>query len=121
MGEHIKISEAEMEVLRALWAAEDWASISEVCRRLENRGWKYKTVGTFLLRLQEKGAVESRKEGKVNLYRPLFSEEEYKHAETEQFLREVHSGSMKSLLAALCGGPVSEELLDELERRLKEE
>lgn len=121
MGEHMKISEAEMEVLRVLWATEDWVSVNEVCSRLEHRGWKYKTVGTFLLRLQEKGAVTSRKEGKANLYRPQFSEAEFKHTETEEFLRQVHGGSMKSLLAALCGGSASEELLDELERRLKEE
>lgn len=121
MGAHIRISDAEMEILRTLWAAGDWLSTGEVCTRLEEKGWKYKTVGTFLLRLQEKGAVEAQKSGKVNLYRPLFTEGAYKHSETEAFLRAVHGGSMKSLLAALCGGTADEALLDELERRLKEE
>ena len=109
----MKISDSELEVLRVLWAASDWVGVGEVCKALEAHGWKYKTVGTFLLRLQEKGMVEARKEGKVNQYRPRFSEAEYKHQETAQFLH-------KSLLAALYQGEASEDLLDELERRLRE-
>ena len=116
----MKISDSELEVLRVLWAASDWVGVGEVCKALEAHGWKYKTVGTFLLRLQEKGMVEARKEGKVNQYRPRFSEAEYKHQETAQFLHKIHNGSMKSLLAALYQGEASEDLLDELERRLRE-
>lgn len=116
----MKISDSEREVLQALWEGQGWSSVSEVCQRLEAHGWKYKTVGTFLIRLQEKGMVEVRKEGKVNQYRPRLSEEAYKHQETAQFLRKIHGGSMKSLLAALCCEHASEDLLDELERRLRE-
>ncbi|BDF71310.1 hypothetical protein CE91St41_14630 [Oscillospiraceae bacterium] len=121
MDKKLKISDAEMEVLRTLWApGPEWRSVADVCAALEGRGWKYKTVGTFLLRLAEKGAAVTQKEGKVNCYRPAFSEAEYKRLETEEFLRCVHGGSARSLLAALYGEAADGETLDRLEQWLKE-
>lgn len=119
MGENMRISDAEMEVLRALWAGDTWMSVGDVCARLEEKGWKYKTVGTFLLRLQEKGMLDAQKDGRVNLYRPRMSEAEYKRRETEEFLTQVHGGSMKSLLVALYGGTIDVSKADELSKWLK--
>lgn len=115
------ISEAEMEVLRALWDGGDWMSVGDVCAKTEQSGWKYKTVATFLLRLNDKGILESRKEGKTNYYRPLLTEEEYKRRETASFLEEVHGGSMKSLLAALYGRKADKQALDELEQWIRDQ
>lgn len=120
MKENAKISDAEMEVLKALWAAGEWESVAGVCGTLVARNWNYKTVGTFLLRLQGKGILESRKEGKLNLYRPLLTEEEYRRRETEEFLHTVHGGSMESLLASLFSGAADPEAVERLESWLKE-
>ena len=49
MEEKMKISEAELEVLQVLWEAEEPLKIQDVCDRLENKKWKYNTVGTLLL------------------------------------------------------------------------
>lgn len=116
-----RISEAEMEVLRVLWAGGESMTVAEVAQHLPDRTWNYKTVGTFLVRLEEKGAVIGERAGRANRYRPALSEEEYQRRETEEFLRSVHHGSMRSLLSALCGPAPDEKTLDELERWLKEQ
>ena len=65
MEEKMKISEAELEVLQVLWDAEEPLKIQDVCDRLENKKWKYNTVGTLLLRMAEKGAVVSEKKNRI--------------------------------------------------------
>ena len=70
MEEKMKISEAELEVLQVLWEAEEPLKIQDVCDRLENKKWKYNTVGTLLLRMAEKGAVVSEKKNRIIYYRP---------------------------------------------------
>ena len=57
MEEKMKISEAELEVLQVLWEAEEPLKIQDVCDRLENKKWKYNTVGTLLLRMAEKAPL----------------------------------------------------------------
>ena len=91
-----KMSESEMEVMRAIWAFEGPVTSAQVQESLSGRGWKPTTVLTFLSRLT--------KQGKSNRYIPLFSEEEYKKWETQTFLKEVHGGSLQSFFAALSGG-----------------
>ena len=99
-----KMSESEMEVMRAVWAFEGPVTSAQVQESLGERGWKTTTVLTFLSRLAEKGLLRTEKAGKSNRYIPLLSEQEYKEWETRSFLEEVHGGSLRSFFAALSGG-----------------
>ena len=110
-----KISEAEAEVMEVVWDSGEWIGVPLVHEKLsENRKWAYNTVGTFMNRLCAKGFLESKKEGKTNLYRALISRSEYKNELTREFLDEIHHGSKRSLFAALYGGKLSDEKIDEL-------
>lgn len=121
MKKNLSISNAEMEVMRVLWVGDGWKSVSDVCQKLAIHEWNYKTVGTFLLRLLEKKAVELKKEGRINYYRPTLTEADYKKAETERFLREIHGGSMSSLLAALYTEGADTAVLEKLTKQLEQQ
>ena len=102
-----KMSDAELEVMRAVWAAGGAATSPALHVRLSGtREWKQNTVITFLARLADKGLIRAEKKGrgKPSLYVALLTEEEYKRCETMEFLDEVHGGSVKGLMTALCGG-----------------
>lgn len=114
MHEPIKISESEMEVMKVFWSNRGWLSLNDLRGHLSEKSWKYNTIGTFVLRLVEKGVLACKKQGKTNYYSPLVSEEDYKKAETQYFLKEIHGGSMKSLLASLADTTLSPEDIDEL-------
>ena len=116
-----KISDSELEVLEMIWEIDDWVDIAQVHQELskENK-WAYNTVGTFMIRLEEKGFLTHEKRGKTNYYRVIVSREEYKLRETEKFLKQVHSGSKKSLIAALFQGQAEEEELNKLLQMVKE-
>ena len=75
MKQHSQISGAEFEVMQILWEADEPLNIQTVCDRLPSNKWAYKTVGTLLMRMEEKGAVSSEKRGRINYYAPVLDKE----------------------------------------------
>lgn len=95
------ISDAEAEVLKVLWAADDAVTTAEICRAMADRtGWDRSTVRTLIRRLVEKSAVEELRRGVLS-YRPILGEEEYRRSQTESFLERHFGGSATRLVAAL--------------------
>ena len=114
MKETARISEAENEVMEVIWKAGK-VTVQQVQQALwDQRHWAYNTVGTFMQRLYEKGLLNRAKSGKTNVYEAAVSEAEYKKAVTEDFLRQVHSGSKKSMMSALFDERLSEDEIDKL-------
>lgn len=110
-----KISDSEYEVMEVLWASNDYMEISDVMNALSKEKQRaYNTVGTFLIRLTEKGFLKTKKHGRANSYFPAVSEEEYIKAQTEEFVRTICKGSKRSLIAALCDTDTDDKELDEL-------
>lgn len=115
-----KISDAEMEVMQYFWQGNHTYTPTQLLEVLEqNKSWKYSTIKTFLTRLVEKGLLSCKK-GRVNSYKAIVTEEEYKRYETKVFLDTLHKGSMKSMLASLCNGDITDERLEELLKELEE-
>lgn len=106
MGKLQKMSEAEKEVMRFVWAAGSSVSSAKLLDDLKtiNKEWKTNTVLTFLARLIEKGILTSVRHGRANEYIPLITENEYKQFETRSFLNAVHDGSVKGFITALYEG-----------------
>ncbi|MBE5962748.1 MAG: BlaI/MecI/CopY family transcriptional regulator [Lachnospiraceae bacterium] len=115
-----KISDAEFEVMQVIWKEGRPMTPGEVMEHVsKEKEWKYSTLKTFLARLVQKGllACES---GRVNTYRALVSQKEYKRSETKKFLNSIHKGSLRSMLASLCKDDISEQKLDELMKEISE-
>lgn len=108
--DHDRLPDAELEVMQALWAVEDYpARTGEIAARL-HRDWKAPTLLKLLSRLEERGFVKGEKEGRVNGYTPLVAREDYVQAASRSFLERLHGGSLPSLVAALCpDGMLTEE------------
>lgn len=98
----MKISDSEMEIMNILWENGGEMISPSIAEKLEI-GWKTTTILTFLKRLEKKGAVNIRRENRINYYRACLTHEEYLHEQTEEFIREMHKGSVKNFLAALYG------------------
>ena len=95
------ISSSELEVLQVLWEAGCPLKIREVCDRLQNTDWKYNTVGTFLQRLEEKGAVAATAEGRAKCYTPLIDKQDYAQEQTKNLVSRLYNGSVKDLAVSL--------------------
>lgn len=110
------MSESEAEIMRLFWDAGHPLTSAQVIELLQTtKSWKPSTVWTFLGRLADKGLLFAEKQGKRSLYRPALSEQDYRSAQTRQFLNSVHGGSVKSFFAALGGDEeLDKDELDEL-------
>ena len=119
MNKFTPLSDSELEVMEVLWddPPMETARVHEILSGKKERA--YTTVATFLIRMEEKGLLKSEKKGRAKLYSPTLSREDYRRAETESFLASVHRGSKRSLLAALCGGRLSPEEIDELAKLIE--
>jgi BlaI family penicillinase repressor len=95
-----RISEAEWEIMKAVWLGFP-CSAEEILKRLAEAGasWHPKTARTLLNRLVKKRALGFEKVSRAYLYRPLVSERDCVDAASESFLDRVFGGSLKPMLA----------------------
>lgn len=112
----VRLSEAQQEIMREIWAAGRPITCEELRQRLAGeREWKTTTVLTFLSRLVEKGMLTVTKRGRTNLYAARMTQEEYRGEEGAHFLRQVYGGSVKQMVASLCeSGQIAPGELEEL-------
>ena len=115
------ISDAEWEVMKAIWDRHP-AAAQDVVRRLEGRrDWSPRTIKTMLNRLVRKGALAFRPEGNRYLYSPAVSRAECIRAESQSFLHRVFEGSAGPMLVHFVrNARLSERDLAELRKILDE-
>ena len=111
----VRISDAELEVMRILWREGRQMPFAEIRAELENKtGWKKSTIQTLMLRLRDKGIISAHNDY-VIMYSPNVSREEYIQTEGRTFIDKLFDGSAKNLVAALCrSGQLGEGDIDEL-------
>ncbi len=113
-----RISDSEWEVMKALWDHEPMTAV-EVLERLPHDQWKQKTVNTFLVRLEAKGVIASKRVGRANVYHSLLSENECRRFEGSQFLSKVFRGEVAPMMLHFIENEeLSSEDIDELKRLL---
>ncbi|ABR33246.1 BlaI/MecI/CopY family transcriptional regulator [Clostridium beijerinckii] len=117
-----KISDAEMEIMKIIWKKNDQITTAEILDALpKENSWKVTTIMTLISRLTEKGILSVTKVGKLNNYFPKITEEEYKAIQTDNFLEDIHKGSVKSFMATLFNNKkISNKDIAELKEWLKE-
>lgn len=112
------ITSAELEVMRALWAAGRPLSIAEIRAALSGSGWEASTIKTLVTRLVKKGELRQTKRG-VYYYSPALSREEYGSGEARRLAEKVYGGGLAKLVASFVeGGEFSKSELDELRELL---
>jgi predicted transcriptional regulator len=98
-----RISDAELEVMEALWAAGQPLTAAEVAERIgAERGWSLATVKTMLSRLISKGALKHREDGRRFLYSPTIRREAYVGTESRRFVERLFGGRLSPLVARLA-------------------
>ncbi|OOM16067.1 CopY/TcrY family copper transport repressor [Clostridium saccharobutylicum] len=121
MNEIPKISEAEWEVMKIVWADSPKTS-NQIIEALEDtKDWKPKTIKTLISRLVSKNALGFNEEGRKYLYYPLVNENECIRAENETFLSKVYNGAIKTMLVSFIKeSDLSKEDIEDLKKILDE-
>lgn len=86
------LHELETEVMEEVWGCRDETTVRIILEALNARSDKqraYTTVMTIMRRLDEKGMLVRRREGKTDLYVPRMSREEYVEARADAEVQAV--------------------------------
>lgn len=93
-----KITDAELEVMQALWASEGPMTLTQIKAALAGRNGD--TTKTLLRRLCQKGAVLQEKR-EVYYYSPLVARKELGRYRTQRLIDKLYAGSAKAMVASL--------------------
>ncbi len=115
-----RLPDSELDVMLAVWRCGGEASAPEIGAGL-GRVLTASALHSYLKRLEERGFLSCRKEGKVNIYTALIQEAEYRRAEGGAVLEKLYDGSLKTFAAALWdGGRLTAQEVSELRAYLDE-
>lgn len=98
-----RISEAELDVMEALWKGSQALTATEVAERVPSeRGWSLPTVKTMLSRLVAKDAVRHEQDGRRYLYMPAIERADYVGGESKRMVERLFGGKLSPLVAHLA-------------------
>lgn len=117
-----RLPDSELDIMLILWNGHPEMSRLEVQQEIsKKKELAATTVQTLLTRLEKKDFVSVRKNGQMNLYTPLVSQEDYQHEESQSILERLYANSLGNFITALYAGrKISEDKRKELEDLIQE-
>ena len=115
----ITLTEAELRLMKLLWARGESAVADLVSAVADETPLAYTSVLTTVRILERKGYVQHRQEGRAFLYSPCVAEHEAGRSEVQHLLQRFFGNSRERLLISLLGDhEVTAEELDRLKRAI---
>lgn len=121
MGKKHHLAELQLAIMHALWDKGE-ATVSEVRDALTpQRSLAYTTVGTMLAKMEEKGQVVHRSDGRVNVYRPLIRQDQVSKSMVTDLAARLFNGDVTQMVCSLLdGSDVTPESLADLKRLIRQ-
>ena len=117
-----KLSDAELDVMLAVWQNRPPVLRSDLEEQLKSHNWADPTVLTLLSKLEEKGYLSLERQGRRNLYTPLVSERDYRRWANRSFLGKMYQSSLRRMVASLVeSSDLTDRDLQELEEFITEQ
>lgn len=95
----VAISEAESQVMQALWHAGEATAEDLIAAVAAPNGWAEPTVRTLINRLLGKGAIAADREGRRYRYRPVLRREDWVAEQSEGLVDRLFGGRIAPLVA----------------------
>ncbi|GAA0723093.1 BlaI/MecI/CopY family transcriptional regulator [Dokdonella soli] len=97
----VTLSELQIALMRVLWQRGE-TSTSDVAEQLgAERGLKHTTVATLLTRLEKRGVVAQRRDGRQLFYRALVDETDVRRSMVADLIGALFAGDAQQLVAHL--------------------
>ena len=124
MEEDRNLSASEALIMKAIWEAGGvvpFLELMELLRTKYGKDYSRNSVATFLLRMADKGFVESQRRGKNAYIRALKSRDDYAYQQLKHDKDMWYSGNAADVMAALVKrNDISKEDVEEIRRMLDE-
>jgi BlaI family penicillinase repressor len=114
-----RLGDLQLAIMRVIWGRGE-ASVAEVHETLEpERGLAPTTIATMLVKLEKKGVVEHRTEGRRFIYRPRVSETSVRRSMVAELTSQLFRGDPTALVSHLLSEhEIDPQELAELRRQI---
>lgn len=101
MNKSHHLGELQYAIMRVLWESDE-ASVAQVWEQLPEKHQRaLTTIATMLSKMEKKGVVHHRSEGRQFIYRPAVSEPEVHHTMVADLTERLFQGDVTALVAHL--------------------
>jgi BlaI family transcriptional regulator, penicillinase repressor len=92
------LGDLQLAIMRVLWSRGE-ATVAEVHEALEpERGLALTTIATMLTKMEKKGVVDHRAEGRRFIYTPSVSEDKVRHSMVADLTSQLFRGDVTALV-----------------------
>jgi BlaI family penicillinase repressor len=92
------LGDLQLAIMRVLWNRSE-ATVADVHETLEpERGLALTTIATMLTKMEKKGVVDHRAEGRRFIYRPLVSEDQVRRSMVSDLTSQLFRGDVTALV-----------------------
>lgn len=95
-----RLGDLQLAIMRALWARGE-ATVADVREALTERALAPTTIATMLSKMEKKGVVDHRTEGRKFVYRPLVTEAQVRRSMVANLAEQLFHGDMNALVSHL--------------------
>jgi predicted transcriptional regulator len=115
----VRLGDLQLRIMRVLWS-EGGATVAEVQQQLGGEGLAYTTVATMLRKMEGRGLVRHREEGRRFVYQAAVSDRVVTHGMANDLVERLFQGSLSAAVSHLLDSrQVSVEELDEIEQLVR--
>lgn len=101
MTDTVDLSDLQLDIIRVLWRRKE-ATAAEVQAALDSdRGLALTTISTLLSRLEKRGLITHRNEGRTFIYRATVTEPQVRHSMLGSLVDSVFKGDPTELVSQL--------------------
>jgi len=114
-----RLTAAELEIMRVFWERGE-CTVHDVLAALgEDRA--YTTISTLIRILEQKGCVDSRKDGRRHFYRAVTEKRAYEHSTVRDLVRRLFDRPAAVVRSLLEAGDLDQKELEEIRRLIDQE
>lgn len=100
-NEGVSLSQLQIALMRVLWRRGETSTADVATELADERGIKHTTVATLLTRLEKRGVVAQRREGRQLFYSALVGEAQVRRSMVADLLGALFDGDARELVAHL--------------------
>jgi len=97
----VSLSELQIALMRVLWQRGETSTADVAAELAAERGLKHTTVATLLTRLEKRGVVAQRREGRQLFYRAVAEEAQVRRSMVADLIGALFDGDARELVAHL--------------------
>ena len=93
-----QISEAEFEIMKVIWDKSPINTKEIVDIVTKSSNWNMRTIHTLIARLEKKGAIKHKKDGRIYIFFPVVKKEDYIKSESKSFINKFYNGAVNKMV-----------------------